>query len=154
MNLQFLEFLICLFINTKYNFCVELAQLVCYLFIIHICPNLRSNFCIHRPLQHFQRILCISKRFGLRGEGLEILTMISVQKCHFLANLENWTNVCVCCSCKLIINDECLVYIQSWDFFLNTHITKLVQFHVSLIWSTTGPISSFMVLPLWFRLAR
>ena len=30
----------------------------------------------------------------------------------------------------LIMNDECLVYIHSLDFPLNTHITKIVQFHI------------------------
>ena len=110
---------------------MKLAKLVYYFFIIHIRPNLQSNFCIHRHLEHFQKILCISKLFGSRDEGIEILTMICVQIWQFLANLENWTNVYVCCSCKLIINYECLVYIHSLVFPLNTHITKIEQFHTS-----------------------
>ena len=62
-------------------------------FITHIRPNLRFNFCKHSRLEHFQKILCISKLFGSRVVGIEILTMICMQKCQFLANLENWTNV-------------------------------------------------------------
>ena len=112
------------------TFVLKLAKLLWYLFIIHIRPNLRSNFWNQRRYGRFQRILCISKLFGSRGEGIEILTIINVQKCQFLAKSRNWTNVYVCCSCKLILNDERLVYIHSLDFLLNTHITKIVQFHI------------------------
>ena len=68
--------------------------------------------------------------------------------------LERWTNmyiyiyIYICCSCKWIFTDECLVYIHSLDSLLYTHITKIVWFHISQIWSATGPISPFMVLPL------
>ena len=113
-------------------------------------PNLRSSFCNHRRLERFQKILCISKLFGSRGGGIEILTLIGVQKCQFLAKSENWTYVYDCCSCKLIMNDECLVYIHSLDFPRNTHITKIEQLHFSLIWSATGPILPFVVLLLLY----
>ena len=110
---------------------LKLAKLVRYFFIIHIRPNLRSNFCNHRCLEHFQRILCISKLFGSRGGGIEIFTMIGVQKYQFIASAEYWTTVHVCCSCKLIKNDKCLAYIHSLDFLLNTHVTKIVLIQIS-----------------------
>ena len=43
---------------------------------------------------------------------------MSVQKCQLLAISENSTNVYACCSFKLIIKNECLVYIHSFDFAL------------------------------------
>ena len=78
-------------------------------------------------------ILHISNVFGSRGGAIEIMTMIGVQKCQFLAKSENWTNVYACCSCKLIINNECLVpvYTHSLAFSLNIHITKIWQFQIS-----------------------
>ena len=87
-------------------------------------------------------ILRISKVFGSRGGATEILTMISVQKCQFLAVSEDWTNVYACCSFKLIIINECLVYIYI------IYVTKIRKFHVSQFWHWTGPISPFMVLAL------
>ena len=98
--------------------------------------------------------LRISKVFGSRGGATEILTMISVQKCQFLAILEDWTNVYACCSYKLIINNECLVYIHRLDFALITHVTKIRQFHVSQSCHGTGPISPLVVVALWLRLAK
>ena len=92
--------------------------------------------------------LRISKVFGSRGGATEILTMISVQKCQFLAISEDWTNVYACCSFKLIINNECLIYIHSLDFALIIYVTKIRQFHVSQIWHGTGPVSLFVVLAL------
>ena len=68
---------------------LKLAKLVRYFFIIHIRPNLRSNFGNHRRLELFKKIICISEIFGSRGGGIEILTMIGVQKCQFLAKSEN-----------------------------------------------------------------
>ena len=133
---------------------MKLAKLVYYFFIIHIRPNLQSNFCIHRHLEHFQKILCISKLFGSRDEGIEILTMICVQIWQFLANLENWTNVYVCCSCKLIINYECLVYIHSLVFPLNTHITKIVQFHTSIMNLISNKANFAVCGPTSFRKAN
>ena len=82
-------------------------------------PNLRSNFCNHIRLDCFQRIISISKLFGTRGGGIEILTIVGMQKCQFLAKSENWTNVYVGCSCKLIIYDESLVYLHSLDVLPN-----------------------------------
>ena len=41
--------------------------------------------------------LCLSKVFGSRGGATEILTMISVQKCQFLAISQAWTNANACC---------------------------------------------------------
>ena len=76
-------------------------------------------------------IVCISKVLGSRGGATEILTMISVQKCQFSAISENWTNVYACCSCKSIINYECLVYIHSLDFPLIIYARKIRQFHIS-----------------------
>ena len=75
--------------------------------------------------------LRILKVFGSRCGATEILTMISVQKYQFLAISEYWTNVYACCSFKLIINNECLVYIHSLDFVLIIYVTKIRQFHVS-----------------------
>ena len=92
--------------------------------------------------------LPISKVFGWRGWAIEILTMISVQKWQFLATSEDWTNVDACCSLKLIIINECFVYIHSLDFARIIYVTKIRQLHVSQIWHGTGQISPFMVLAL------
>ena len=62
---------------------MKLAKLVPYFFIIHIGPNLRSNFGNHTHLE------CLSKIFGLSGGVMEILTLIGVQKCKFVANQKN-----------------------------------------------------------------
>ena len=59
-------------------------------------------------------MLFISKVFGSRGGGIEILTMIGVQKCQFWAKSESWTTEYACCSCKLIIKNECLVYTYTY----------------------------------------
>ena len=87
--------------------------------------------------------LRISKVFGSRGGATEILTVISVQKCQFLATciLGDWTNVYTCCSYKLIINNECLVYIHRLYFALIIYVTKIRQFYVSQSCHGTGPIS-------------
>ena len=44
----------------------------------------------------------LHKVFGSRGGATEILTMISVQKCQFLAISEDCTNVYAYCSFKLM----------------------------------------------------
>ena len=53
-----------------------------------------------------------------------------------------------CCSSKLIINNECLVYIyiHSLDFLLIFILKKIVHCHISKLWTATGPNLSFMVL--------
>ena len=74
------------------NRCVEISKIsTCMLFFhtSHIRPNLTSNFCNHRCSEHFKKILCISKVFGSWSGGIEILTMIGVQKCQFLAESES-----------------------------------------------------------------
>ena len=76
-------------------------------------------------------MLCMSEIFWSRGGVIEILTMIGVQKCQFLAKSENWTNSSAYCSSKLNVNNECLVYIHSLDFNLIINITKIIQFNIS-----------------------
>ena len=78
--------------------------------------------------------------------------MISMQKCQFLAISEDLTNVYACCSFKLIINNECLIYIHSSDLDLIIYLTKIRQFHVSQFWLGTGPSSPFVVLALWLNI--
>ena len=74
----------------------------------------------------------MSEIFGLRGGGIEIIwKIIGVQKCQYLAKWENWTNASAYCSSKLIVSNECLVYIQSLNFPLIINITKIVWFHIS-----------------------
>ena len=73
----------------------------------------------------------LSKVSGSRGCGTEILMMIRVQKCQYMAISENWTDVYASCSCKSIINKECLVYIHSLGFPLIIYVTKTGQFHIS-----------------------
>ena len=68
--------------------------------------------------EYYKINLWIFKAFGSRGGATEILTMISVQKCQILATYENWRNVYACCLFKLIIDNECLVYIQRLHFVL------------------------------------
>ena len=65
------------------------------------------------------------------GGGIEILTMIGVQKWQFLAKSENWKNAYAYCSSKSIDNNECLVYIHSMNFPLIIHVRKIIQFHIS-----------------------
>ena len=89
--------------------------------------------------------LRISTVFGSRGGATDILTMISVQKRQFLAKSEDWANVYACCSFKLIIYNECLVYIHSLDFALIIYVTKSRKILVSQFWHGTGPISPFVV---------
>ena len=67
---------------------------------------------------------------------------------NFLDKSDNWTNVYACCSCKLFIGDECLVYIHSLDFPLNIRITKncTIQYFINLIsnranFAVRGPTS-------------
>ena len=76
--------------------------------------------CYYRRSEPFKMNLCLSKVFGSRGGATEILTMISVQKCQFLAISQDWTNVNACCSFKLIINNnEGLVYIHGSIYLCN-----------------------------------
>ena len=96
--------------------------------------------------------LRISKVFGSRGGATEIMKITSVQKWQFLAISEDWTNVYACCSFKIIINNECLIYIHRLDIFLIIYVTKIIQFHVSQFWHETGPISPFVVLALCMKL--
>ena len=115
------------------TFVMKFTNLVLYFF--HNSwwrPNLQPNFGNHTHLERFNKILCISKSFGSRGGGIEILTMIGVQICQFLAKSDNRTNAYSFCSSKLI-NNECLVYINvhSLDFPQIIYTTKIVQFHIS-----------------------
>ena len=50
------------------------------------------------------------------------------KKCQLLAKSKYCTNL-YSCSCKLIMNIECRIYIHSLDFPPNIHITKFSQFH-------------------------
>ena len=63
--------------------------------------------------------LRILKFFGSRGGATEMLMIISVQKCKFLALSEYLTIVYACCSFKLIINNEFWVYL---DFALIIYV--------------------------------
>ena len=100
--------------------------------ILHT-PNLRSNFCYYRRLKRFQMILHISNVFGSRGGATEILTMISVQKCHFLAVSEY---------CLLFIhsniNNDCLVY---WYFELYSD-----RLSSNYLCNKNGTIPCFIIL--------
>ena len=78
--------------------------------------------------------------------------MISVQKRQYIAISEDWTEdwtiVYACYSFKLIINNDCFVYIYRLDFALIIYVTKIRQFHVLQFWHGTGPISPFVALAL------
>ena len=65
--------------------CCKIANLAYFFLIFHISPNLRSNFSYYRCLECFRIILRISKLFGSKDGATKILTMISLQKCQFLA---------------------------------------------------------------------
>ena len=110
---------------------MKIALLVRYFFRIHIRSNLRYNFGNHTYLERFKKILCISEIFGSRGGDIEILTMIDVQKCQFLAISEIWTIASAYCSRKIIFNNESLVCKHSLNFPLIIHTTKIVRFHIS-----------------------
>ena len=66
-----------------------IANLLHYFFKNDIHPNLQSNIGNHIGIECFKKILCISDIFGSRGGGIEILSMIDVKKCQFLAKSEN-----------------------------------------------------------------
>ena len=61
--------------------------------MIHMRPTLRSNFCYYLQVcfKRFKVILDIQEEFGSRFGAAEILTIIGVQKCIFLAKSENLT---------------------------------------------------------------
>ena len=42
---------------------------------------------------------------------------VGLQKCQFLAKIENWTNVYAFCSRKLIIINEYLIYMEDSSYF-------------------------------------
>ena len=54
-----------------------------------------------------------------------------------------------CFSCKLIIKNECSVYIHSLDFPLIIYVTTNWMIPHFIFWSATGPISLFVVLALF-----
>ena len=76
-------------------------------------------------------ILRISEYFGSRGGATEILTMISVQTWEYLSISEDWAKVYACGSFKLIIYNNCLVYIHSLHFSLIISVTNVEQSHAS-----------------------
>ena len=80
-------------------------------FFIHV-PTSDPIFFFDRHLEYFKIILRISKVFGSRGGATEI----RVTNGQFLAMSENLTNVQACCSSSLIFNNECVVFIHSFDF--------------------------------------
>ena len=63
----------------------------------------------------------------------EVGNRIIVQKWQLLAISEKWTSVLACCSCKLIINNECLVYVYSLEFPLIIYLTEIGHFHTSYL---------------------
>ena len=67
------------FIITEIHFLVEISKFsMLFLHNSHVPqPPIR--------LERFQGILCKLKLFGSRGGGNDILTMIGVQKCPFIA---------------------------------------------------------------------
>ena len=71
----------------------------------------------------------------IEGWGVEILIMIGVQKCQFLAKPENSTNAYAYCSSKLIVNNECLVYVYSLDFIRTYSYNKncMIPYFINLI---------------------
>ena len=74
--------------SPKYNFCVEISKLSMLFFHNSHTHQPPIQFLNHRRLERFKKILCISKVFGSRGGGIEILTMTGVQKCQIFANQE------------------------------------------------------------------
>ena len=78
--------------SRKYNFCVEIIKISIF-FIIHIRPNLRSNFYNHKRLERFQRILCISRLCGSRVGCIEILTMMPKMP---ILSLIRILDICIC----------------------------------------------------------
>ena len=67
-----------------------------------------------------------------KGGATEKMMMMGVQKYQFLAKSENLTNLYACSSCKLIINNKCLVYKHNLNFPLNIQITITEHFFTCL----------------------
>ena len=68
--------------SPKYNFCVEISKLSMLFFHNSHTHQPPIQFLNHRRLERFKKILYISKVFGPRGGGTEILTMKGEQKCQ------------------------------------------------------------------------
>ena len=138
---------------------MKLAKLVCYFSVIYIRPNLRSNFGNHIQLERFKKIICISEIFGSRGGGIQILTLIGVRKCQFLAKSENWSNAYAYCSNKSIVNNECLVSIQfelSSNYLYNKNWTipyfiNLISDRANFAVSGSTSLQLLYIIP-WFSL--
>ena len=110
----------------------------------HIRPNLWSNFFYYRPLEHYKIILRISKVFGSKGGATEI----RVTKGQFLTMSENLTNDHAYCSCKLIFNNEWLIFIHSLDFPLII-ITGTIwnnEFNLKELGPRTAKLSLFKIM--------
>ena len=109
----------------------------------------QSTIFLITPRRAFYEDSLYIQKIGSNGGSIEILTMISVQKCQFLAKSENWTIAYAYCSWKLTVYNECLVYVQSLDFPLIIHKTQIIGFDISWIWSAKGPITQLVVIPLY-----
>ena len=55
-------------------------------------PQPPIQFLVPQTFRAFSEDSLYIKTFWIEGWGIEILTMIDVQKCQFLAKSENWTN--------------------------------------------------------------
>ena len=104
--------------NTTICWNNKISMLFFFISTFHIRPDLRSNFCYSRRLrlEHFKMVLCILNVFWIEGWGSR---NIDDEKCAKMPNFSciKKVNTCLnCCSCKLIIYNEYLVYIYNLDF--------------------------------------
>ena len=95
-----------------------------FFFKFHFHPNLRSNFCnVLRQLFAYQSLL-------IEGWVNRNIDDNRCEKMPIFSYIRIW-NRCICrLLCKLIISNECLVYIYSLDFPLIIYLANIGQFHI------------------------
>ena len=89
------------------------------------------------------------QRFWIQGWGNRNVDDDKCAKMPILSYIRRLNKCLFMLFIQIIINTKCLVYIYSLDFALIIYVTKIRQIHVSQFWHGTGPISLFVVLPLW-----
>ena len=96
-------------------------------------PQPSIYFLLLQTFRAFKDESSYIKSFWIEGWGNRNIDDDKYAKMPIFSYLEDKTNVYACCSFKLIINNECLVYIHSSDFALIIYGTKITgrQFHVS-----------------------
>ena len=126
--------------------------------IFHIRPIFRYNFWYNRRLERFKMILRISSRRYMAGilpirrktQNNQSINQLYIRiflieergkrntdECSNMPILSciRKLNICfACCSCKLILNTKCFVYIDFLDFPLIINVTIIGEINISEFW--------------------